>query len=122
MPLLQIQQLQYALPDGSQPFPALSHAFPFRRTGLVGRSSCGKSLLGQLAHHAGHVLREGGIHLLPQKLNPDTHPTAHLAGMGKTLAALRRVRDGSLDERDCQLLQDRWDCESSFQHCCLTPA
>lgn len=38
MPLLQIQQLQYALPDGCQPFPALGHAFPFRRTGLVGRT------------------------------------------------------------------------------------
>ncbi|WP_199776159.1 ATP-binding cassette domain-containing protein [Chromobacterium vaccinii] len=121
MPLLQIQQLQYALPDGSQRFPALSHAFPFRRTGLVGRNGCGKSLLGQLlagqlAPHAGHVLREGGIHLLPQKLDPDTHPTvAHLAEMAETLTALRRVRDGSLDERDYQLLQDRWDCESSFQ-------
>ncbi|MCD4502186.1 ATP-binding cassette domain-containing protein [Chromobacterium vaccinii] len=121
MPLLQIQQLQYALPDGSQPFPALSHAFPFRRTGLVGRNGCGKSLLGQLlagqlAPHAGHVLREGGIHRLSQELDPDAHPTAaHLAGMAETLAALQRVRGGSLDERDYQLLQDRWDCESSFQ-------
>ncbi|MBX9299174.1 ATP-binding cassette domain-containing protein [Chromobacterium vaccinii] len=82
---------------------------------------CGKSLLGQLlagqiAPHARHVLRGGGIHLLPQELDPDTHPTvAHLAGMAETLAALRSVRDGSLDERDYQLLQDHWDCESSFQ-------
>ncbi|MEO9383243.1 ATP-binding cassette domain-containing protein [Chromobacterium phragmitis] len=121
MPLLQIQQLRYALPDGSQPFPALSHVFPFHRTGLVGRNGCGKSLLGQLlagqlAPHAGHVLREGGIHRLPQEIDPDAHPTAaHLAGMAETLAALRRVRDGSLDERDYQLLHDRWDCESSLQ-------
>ncbi|WP_199181315.1 ABC-F family ATP-binding cassette domain-containing protein [Chromobacterium alticapitis] len=121
MPLLQIQQLQYALPDGTQPFPALSHTFPFHRAGLVGRNGCGKSLLGQLmagqlAAHAGRVIREGHIHHLPQEFKPDTHPTtAHLAGVADALAALRRISCGSLDERDYQLAQDHWDCEAKLR-------
>ncbi|MBX9348672.1 hypothetical protein [Chromobacterium piscinae] len=121
MPLLQIQQLQYALPDGCQPFPALGHAFPFRRTGLVGRTVAANRCWGSYWQASSPLMPDtccagGGIHLLPQELDPDTHPTvAHLAGMAETLAALRSVRDGSLDERDYQLLQDHWDCESSFQ-------
>ncbi|MCD4504228.1 hypothetical protein LQR30_08935 [Chromobacterium piscinae] len=129
MPLLQIQQLQYALPDGCQPFPALGHAFPFRRTGLVGRTVAANRCWGSYWQASSPLMPDtccagGGIHLLPQELDPDTHPTvAHLAGMAETLAALRSVRDGSLDvSATTNCFKTIGIANHRFNNCCPTPA
>lgn len=119
--LLQLDHVSFNLPDGRVLFDDLNHSFSAHATGIVGANGCGKSLLGRLLSGEqdpthGSIRREGRIHAVPQLLEPELHPTvAALAGVEHILAALERIAQGSVDDRDYALATDQWDCAARLE-------
>ena len=119
--LLQLDNISLNLPDGRVLFEGLNHSFSKRVTGIVGANGSGKSLLGRLLTGeqlptTGTVRREGEMHVVAQLLSPERYPTvAALAGVHEVLAAVERIAQGSLDERDHSLAADQWDCAARLE-------
>ncbi|WP_223145895.1 ATP-binding cassette domain-containing protein [Iodobacter fluviatilis] len=117
---LNLNQLSHILPDGRRLFSNLNYSFSAQRTGLVGNNGIGKSLLGVMM--AGEVLPTSGaihhktsIYYMRQLVDPAQQTTvAVLAGVEPILRALERVSNGSIDERDYQIVGHHWDCEKEF--------
>ncbi|WP_409337907.1 ATP-binding cassette domain-containing protein [Chromobacterium piscinae] len=102
--------------SGPGPRLPLSPHRPGRPHGC-GKSLLGQLLAGQLAPHAGHVLR-GGRHPSPAARTRSRHSSHRRAsgGNGGNAGGVAECsRRLARCERDYQLLQDHWDCESSFQ-------
>lgn len=120
-PLLTLDHVSYALPDGRTLFSDLDDVFDARPTGLVGRNGVGKTVLGrllagELMPTRGRCLRHGRVVRLSQQVADDPGGTvADLAGVGPALAALRRIEAGSVDAADFDLLADRWDLRERLQ-------
>ncbi len=114
-PLLALERVAFALPDGRPLFTDLDLQLDARRTGLVGRNGVGKSVLarilaGELAPTGGQCLRAGSVHYLPQQIVPPRGATvATVAGVQPALDALARIEAGSVDVADFDLVAERWD-------------
>lgn len=115
---LQLSRVTVVLPDGRHLFSEITHSFHPGRSALVGINGCGKSLLAQIlagdrTPSTGIVQREGVVTLLPQQHpSADYRSVADLAGLTTATAALKRIRQGSLDPADYETATDHWDCEA----------
>lgn len=118
-----IQQMSLTLPNAKTLFKDLTLVFSSMKTGLVGRNGMGKStliqlILGKLHPTQGTILSAGTIAYVPQ--NPEFSPEMTVAGFlgfEEKLNALYRIREGSIDERDYQLLNEEWQIEDSLRQC-----
>ncbi len=105
-------------PDGSTALTGLSGSFGTGRTGLVGANGAGKSTLlrliaGILAPTTGRITTTGDVAYLPQTLTLRHETTvAELLGIADTLAALRAIESGDVDERHFDAIGDDWDIET----------
>jgi len=105
-------------PDGSTALSAVSGTLGVGRTGLVGVNGSGKSTLlrliaGDLQPTAGSITTAGDVGYLPQSLTLDVDATvADLLGISTTLAALRAIEGGDVDEAHFETVADDWDIES----------
>ncbi|WP_313347946.1 ABC-F family ATP-binding cassette domain-containing protein [Stenotrophomonas sp.] len=111
---LTLDRVTSTLPDGRVLFSELSATFDTTRVGLVGRNGVGKSVLarllaGHLAPAAGHVQRQGHVHLLAQHSGVIPGRIADLAGVAPLLDALARIEAGHVDPADFATVGDRWD-------------
>ncbi len=115
---LALEGVSCVLPNGQLLFSDLTERFDQRRTALVGRNGCGKTVLarmlaGKIAPTQGQVVRSGNVqrvHYLAQHITPDTGATvADLAGVRGTLDALARIAAGSTSPADFDVVGDDWD-------------
>ncbi len=110
--------VDFAWPDGTVLFRGLSAVVPAGVTSLVGSNGAGKTTLlkllaGQLHPQAGSVSVVGSVGLVDQ--HPQSDPTQSIAdviGISDTVAALRRIENGSVDAVDYTIVGDDWDVES----------
>ena len=99
-PLIHLQSVSYATPDGQALFPELDLAFAAERTGLVGRNGAGKTTLlrlidGTLSPTSGRVARQGRIGVLRQQVQIPGHTSvAERLGVAEALATLHRLEAG----------------------------
>lgn len=84
---LTLEGVSFVLPNGEALFSDLNENFDQRRTGLVGRNGCGKTVLarilaGQLQPTRGRCVRSSTVHYLAQQVSPAADATvADLAGV-----------------------------------------
>lgn len=113
-----LQNLSYEWPDGTVALHGVNGTFTSGRTGLVGRNGAGKSTLlrliaGSLTPTSGRIDTLGEVGYLRQTLTLGHETTiARLLGIADTLAALRAVEAGEVDERHFDTIGDDWDIES----------
>ncbi|MRH92133.1 ATP-binding cassette domain-containing protein [Nocardia sp. SYP-A9097] len=113
-----LRNLTFEWPDGVLALHGVNGAFTSGHTGLVGRNGAGKSTLlrliaGVLTPTSGRVETTGEVGYLPQTLTLDRDTTiAQLLGIASTLAALRAVEAGEVDEVLFETIGDDWDIES----------
>lgn len=118
---LALEGVSCVLPNGLLLFSDLTERFDQRRTALVGRNGCGKTVLarilaGQIAPTQGQVVRSGKVHYLAQHIAPDRNATvADLAGVRGTLDALARIAAGSIRAADFDTVGDAWDMAQSLR-------
>ncbi|HWE99755.1 MAG TPA: ATP-binding cassette domain-containing protein [Caulobacteraceae bacterium] len=100
LPILTLERLSAATPEGRVLFDDLNLSLERGLNGLVGRNGSGKTTLlriiaGEAAPSAGVVQRRGTLAILRQGLEPAAKATvADLAGVSKDLARLRRIEAG----------------------------
>ena len=98
---LTLEGVSFVLPNGEALFSDLNENFDQRRTGLVGRNGCGKTVLarilaGQLQPTRGRCVRSGTVHYLAQQVSPAADATvADLAGVRSVLDALMHIEAGA---------------------------
>lgn len=108
------------LPDGRVLFHDLHETFGLETVALIGANGSGKSTLartiaGRLAQSAGRIERPGRIAWVEQQSGATGAPTlAHLAGLHRPLAALRRLAQGTAEQADFDLVGDGWDLEARW--------
>ncbi|GEE01220.1 ABC transporter [Gordonia spumicola] len=113
-----LRDLTFAWPDGAIAMSDVDGTFTQGRTGLVGRNGSGKSTLlrliaGLLTPTAGRIDTAGDVGYLPQTLTLTTETTvAELLGISRTLAALRAIEAGEVDEVHFETVGDDWDIEA----------
>lgn len=118
---LTLDRVTFTLPDGRVLFSDISaHIDATTPTGLVGRNGVGKSVLarllaGQLAPTAGHIQRQGEVHLLAQHSGHLPGSIAALAGVAAPLQALARIEAGSVDPADFTAVGERWTLHDQLQ-------
>lgn len=117
-PSILLHGVTFEWPDGSVALDSVSGTFTTGRTGLVGRNGAGKSTLlkliaGELTPTSGHIETTGDVGTLPQTLTlrADTS-VAELLGIHATLAAVRAIESGDVDQRHFDTIGDDWDIES----------
>lgn len=116
-PSILLHGVTFEWPDGSVALDSVSGTFTTGRTGLVGRNGAGKSTLlkliaGELTPTSGHIETTGDVGTLPQTLTlrADTS-VAELLGIHATLAAVRAIESGDVDQRHFDTIGDDWDIE-----------
>ncbi|KLN34280.1 hypothetical protein FB00_13425, partial [Cellulosimicrobium funkei] len=113
-----LTDLSFEWPDGTVALSHLTGTFGTGRTGLVGDNGAGKSTLlrlvaGLLAPTSGRVTTSGDVAYLPQTLTLGQDASvARLLGIDGTLAALRAIESGDVDERHFDAVGDDWDVEA----------
>lgn len=116
-PQILVNNICFQLPNGKNIFNDLTLAFSKQKIGLVGRNGIGKStllklILGELLPSIGSIQVEGQISFLPQ--NPEISFDSTLAGFlecEEKINALHRIIQGSIDEKDFIILNEKWDIE-----------
>ncbi|MEV8194688.1 ATP-binding cassette domain-containing protein [Rhodococcus pyridinivorans] len=112
-----LSALSYAHPDGTIAVQDLDAVVPAGRIGLVGRNGSGKTTLlrliaGELRPTSGSSTVRGRVAYLPQDVTLDpTVPVDSVLGIGDVRKSLRRIESGSFDDRDFEVVADRWDIE-----------
>ena len=111
-----IKQLQLPFGACSQP---LTFSLPTAGATLIGRNGIGKSLLlellaGQRRLVAGKIEWHRPIGWLSQFVPEGESCVADFIGWGERLRALERIEQGSTDERDFELLAERWSLRSDL--------
>ncbi len=105
-PLVTLDNLSVATPDGRPLLDNLTLSFGAERTGLVGRNGVGKStllrlILGEMTPSAGGVAVRGRLGVLRQALAPPAGATvADLLNVAGPLARLARIAAGQGQEAD----------------------
>jgi ATPase subunit of ABC transporter with duplicated ATPase domains len=98
----------------------LSCCFSLKKYGIVGRNGIGKSTLlkliaGENQPFAGSVKIQGKIAYFSQELfNQPMIKIADILGITEKLSALERIRKGSIDEQDFNLIGDDWCLEETI--------
>ncbi|PRA44858.1 MULTISPECIES: ABC-F family ATP-binding cassette domain-containing protein [Pseudomonas] len=119
--LISLNQLSFQFANGDTLFDALDLQFDQRRTAIVGRNGCGKSVLarllaGELQPSAGTLTRYGQIaYVAQQPPGACGQSVAQAAGVADTLKALARLAAGSADVGDFDIIGERWDLAERFQ-------
>ncbi len=117
-PSIILHDLVFDWPDGTPVLPGVSGTFGTGRTSLVGDNGAGKSTLlkliaGTLRPTAGRVIVSDTVGYLPQTITLDADATiARLLGVDATIAALRAIESGDVDERHFDVVGDDWDIEA----------
>ena len=118
MPLLTLNGVACAAPDGSPLFSGLTVSLNRERLGLVGRNGCGKTTLlnaiaGAVPLAAGRISLTGKIGVLRQ-LPPASHATIGDAlGVTEALACLDRIAGGLAEESD--LVEADWSLPARLE-------
>lgn len=113
-----LRDLSFEWADGSIALKSVTGSFSTGRTGLVGRNGAGKSTLlkliaGELTPTSGRIDTSGDVGYLPQTLMLRSDATiAELLGVHTTLAAIRAVESGDVDQQHFDAIGDDWDIES----------
>lgn len=115
-PAVVVDGLSYVLSDGTVILDGISATFPAGHTGLIGPNGSGKSTLlaliaGALTPTSGTVRSTGRVHLVEQRPASDG-TVADLLGVAPTLAALRAIEAGSVDQDNFDVVGDDWDVEA----------
>ncbi len=120
-PHIALERVSFRFADGATLFEVLSEVFDNRHTGLVGRNGVGKTVLGrllagELQPSEGHVLRQGRIVYLPQRIvaAPGAR-VVDLMGCAPWFDALQRVIRGEPQADDIESLDGRWDVTERLQ-------
>ncbi|BDO43803.1 ATP-binding cassette domain-containing protein [Cellulomonas sp. NTE-D12] len=117
-PAINLRDVTLEWPDGATALAGLTGTLGTGRTGLVGDNGAGKSTLlrliaGRLAPTSGRITTTGDVGYLPQTLTLTSGTTvAQLLGIAHTLAALRAIESGDVDERHFEAVGDDWDVET----------
>lgn len=111
-----IKQLQLPFSGCTQP---LTFSLPTAGATLLGRNGIGKSLLlellaGQRRPVAGKIEWHRPIGWLSQFVPEGEGSVGDFIGWGEPLRALERIEQGSTDERDFDLLAERWSLRSDL--------
>ena len=126
-PVVLLDRVSLAWPDGSLALSEVSGAFGAGRTGLVGRNGSGKSTLlrliaGDLATTSGQISTSAEVAYLPQRLTLDVRrPVAELLGVAEQLTALRAIESGDVDPAHFDAVGSDWDIEAR-SHAALAEA
>ncbi len=119
--LISLNQLSFQFANGETLFDALDLHFDQRRTAIVGRNGCGKSVLarllaGELQPSSGSLSCYGQLAYVAQQ-PPDAsgQSIAEATGLAGTLDALARLTAGSASEGDFEVIGERWDLTERFQ-------
>jgi ATPase subunit of ABC transporter with duplicated ATPase domains len=113
-----LRDLSFRWSDGSVALERLNGTFTTGRTGLVGQNGAGKSTLlrliaGVLRPTSGQIDVVGEVGYLAQTLTLGrTTTVAELLGIDSTLASLRAIEAGDVDERHFDIVGDDWDIEA----------
>ena len=119
--LISLNQLSFRFANGDTLFDALDLQFDQRRTAIVGRNGCGKSVLARLL--AGELQPSGGTrschgqvaYVAQQPPDACGQSIAEAAGLAATLDALARLAAGSATDGDFEIIGERWDLAERFQ-------
>lgn len=118
---LTLEGVSFVLPNGEALFSDLNESFDQRRTGLVGRNGCGKTVLarilaGQLQPTRGRCVRSGTVHYLAQQVSPAADATvADLAGVRSVLDALKHIEAGASAQVYFDAIGERWDIRHQLE-------
>ncbi len=113
-----LRDLTFEWPDGTVALDHVNGTFGTDRTGLIGRNGAGKSTLlrliaGEQSPTSGQIEAGGEVGCLPQTLTLRRETTiAELLGIDATLAAIRAIESGEVDQRHFDTIGDDWDIES----------
>ena len=130
MPVIVLDHLTFAWPDGSVALDDVSGTLRDARTGLVGRNGSGKSTLlkliaGELSPTSGAALVDDAaarVAYLPQRLTLDTRArVASLLGVATPLDAVRAIAVGDVAPERFDEVGDDWDVEAR-SHAALAEA
>lgn len=117
-----IQQLSFILPNGQSLFQDLTFSFSHLKTGLVGRNGIGKSTLmklmaGELFPNKGSIQVIGHTMYIRQNpIIPSNVTIAEALGVEEKLSALQKISEGSLSEKDFEILNDDWTIKEKIEH------
>lgn len=118
-----LNHLSFSWPDGTVVLEDLSGAFNPGKTGLIGVNGAGKTTLltiiaGLLTPSSppSSVAVGGQVSYLPQTITMTKgHTVADLLGIGDQVRALRAVENGSVDQKDFDVIGSDWDIEDQAQ-------
>lgn len=113
--------LTFRQPDGTTVLDGVTFGLEPGRYGIIGDNGVGKSTLlklisGELRPTSGSVHVTGELEVLAQ--DPATEPdqtVAGVLGVADTLAALRRIESGSVDEQDFEMVGADWDVDERLR-------
>jgi len=112
---IKLNKIQYTLTTGQNIFKDLSFSFAKQKIGLVGKNGIGKSTLlklivGELKPDRGSVLITGDFAYVPQSPNISGSQTvADFLECNEKLNAIKRIENGSVDDKDYLIVNDDWD-------------
>lgn len=112
-PCILIHQLHYTTPGDKLLFQGLSLALNNEKVGLIGNNGSGKSSLlklitGEILPDSGTIRTIGSLAYCPQELADKHQTVADIFHVSEKCAALSRIHQGSIDEKDYSIIGDDW--------------
>lgn len=115
------QNLSFSFPNQKTLFDNLTLSLQSHKIGLVGKNGIGKStliklLIGELQPNSGSIIRSGKLAYVPQNpIFPSNTTVADFLGYSEKISALNRIANGSVDEKDFEILNDDWEIKEKLQ-------
>lgn len=113
--LVSLQHVCFQFANGETLLDNLTLSIDHTPTGIVGRNGRGKTILAQLITglllpSSGSLSRTGTVAYVAQRVEVMPEDTvADITGTAPTLAALERMANGTAQQDDFELIDDRWD-------------